>query len=155
VTLIYLNSTSTGPIAQYAAQNPDFLDLITRIARAYQTGTAGISELTRAINRYHALPAVSLPPNNSLNGIEVDGVLEELRVQQSLEERWQNLVRTVAPEAGDQEAVFRLLTLVIRQATFDARQTTTGALTQRIPYEEPLPPQFEQTLAQIARRIRL
>jgi hypothetical protein len=59
----------------------------------------------------------------------------------------------VAPEAGDQESVFELLKLVIEQAQHDAEHHF-GRGTVRIPYEQALPPQFEQSLQEIARNQR-
>ena len=78
-------------------------------------------------------------------------VREELMVQRSLERRWRDLVRTVAPEAGNQDTVFEWLQVVIHLAL------SLGSL--HIPRsDEPLelralPPQFEETLAHIARGI--
>ncbi len=78
-------------------------------------------------------------------------IREELMVQRSLERRWRDLVRTVAPEAGNQDTVFDWLQVVIHLAL------NLGSLTMPRG-DEPLelralPPQFEETLAQIARRI--
>jgi hypothetical protein len=154
VTLIYFSARAPltkQPIATYAVEHPPFLNILSEVARAYQTGTAGIPELDKAIKRYSGLEAVRLPQPNSLDWQRIGGALEELRVNLMLERRWQDLVRTMAPEAGDQEAVFELLKLVIEQATGDAEQTAKGGVPVRVPYEQPLPPQFEQTLAEIAR----
>jgi hypothetical protein len=78
-------------------------------------------------------------------------IREELMVQRSLERRWRDLVRTVAPEAGNQSTVFDWLQVVIHLAINLASLTLPRS-------DEPielraLPPQFEETLAQIARRI--
>jgi hypothetical protein len=78
-------------------------------------------------------------------------IREELRVQRSLERRWRDLVRTVAPEAGNQSTVFDWLQVVVHLALGLASLTLPAS-------DEPLelralPPQFEETLAQIARRI--
>jgi hypothetical protein len=159
VTLIYFSAArpltnqpiAIQPIAKYAVQHPSFLDVLSNVARAYQTGTTGISELNQAIARYLRLPAVRLPQPNSLDWRHISGALEELRVNLLLEQRWQDLVRTMAPEAGDQESVFELLKLVIEQANWDAAQSAIGDVPMRVPYEQPLPPQFEQTLLEIAR----
>src|SRR5262249_44945596 len=43
-------------------------------------------------------------------------IREELMVQRSLERRWRDLVRTVAPEAANQETVFEWLQVVVRLA---------------------------------------
>ena len=68
--------------------------------------------------------------------------------QEDLEERSQNLVRTVRrPEAGDQEWVFRLLKLVIKQAAYDAEQLAAVTRLPRAPTA--LPPQFEQSLEEL------
>jgi hypothetical protein len=83
---------------------------------------------------------------------EEEVVVEELRVQRSLEERWENLVRTVAPEAGNRREIFELLKAVIEQAYQDV--TAPPAPQPRIPLRDrppELPPQFEQSLAEIVR----
>lgn len=78
-------------------------------------------------------------------------VREELVVQRSLERRWRDLVRTVAPEAGNQETVFEWLQVIVAFAE------GLGGL--RLPHhDEPfelraLPPQFEESLSYIARRM--
>jgi hypothetical protein len=72
---------------------------------------------------------------------------EELRVQMSLESRWEDLVRTVAPQAGDQESVFILLRKVIDQAMHDVN------IHHLPPLALPLPQQYEQSLAIIAGKI--
>jgi hypothetical protein len=152
VRLTYF-STKPGPVAVHAAMNDYFANLLTQITKAYTDATGGIRDLKRALDHYKNLPAVKVPPSKPLRPEVIDGVFEELTVQEQLEPRWQNLVRTVAPEAADQQAVFDLLDLVIKQAFADTRQTVTGATSRRIPYEEPLPPQFEQSLSYIARSI--
>jgi hypothetical protein len=82
---------------------------------------------------------------------------EELLIQKSLEKRWRELVRTVAPEAARQEPVFNWLHLVIMQgiSVLDD-QTLPGkklAITwdQNEIHEGHFPPQYEQSLALIAR----
>jgi hypothetical protein len=157
VTLIYFSARdplTKEPIATHAVQHPTYLDILSNVARLYQTGTAGIPELNKAIGRYKALEAVRLPPPNSLDWGLIGGALEELRVNLMLEQRWQDLVRTMAPEAGDQETVFELLKLVIEQATWDAEQSAIIGVPVRVPFEQPLPPQYEQTLERILGRIR-
>ena len=145
VTLTYLGQPAVGPIAEFAAADPDFADVLGEISQTYSTGTRGIAELRRALNRYNQLANRLLPAR--LDPRELIAVMEELRVQHSLEDRWRNLVRTVAPEAGNQERVFRLLELVVEQAISNTDPTARG----RAPLEPPLPPQFEETLAEIAR----
>jgi hypothetical protein len=75
-------------------------------------------------------------------------VLEELQVQMTLEGRWENLVRTIAIEAGDQSTIFALLRQIIEQAALNVLSLQT--LPMR--YVPPLPPQFEQSLLAIARK---
>jgi hypothetical protein len=149
VTISYLQTPATGPIATYVAAHPWFADVLSEIAKAYLTGTRGIPELRRAFREYSRLPITELPPSNSQGSKELDGVLEELRVNRVLEDRWQDLVRTVAPEAGDRASVFELLRLVLEQAIWDADQSAKPGVPVRVPYEQPLPPQFEQSLAEI------
>jgi hypothetical protein len=85
----------------------------------------------------------------------LDVVLEEIRVQQALEGRWENLVRTVSPEAGNQRTIFRLLELVVEQAAYDAgKLASAGPHPGPVPYQQPLPPQYEQTLERILGRIK-
>ena len=43
-------------------------------------------------------------------------IREELLVQRSLERRWRDLVRTVAPEAANQDTVFAWLQVVVALA---------------------------------------
>jgi hypothetical protein len=83
---------------------------------------------------------------------------EELLIQKSLEKRWRELVRTVAPEAARQEPVFNWLRLVIMQAisVLDAPEFGGAALAitwdQSEIHEGRFPAQFEQSLALIASR---
>lgn len=149
VTLTYLGRPAVGPIAEFAAADPDFAEVLGEISQTFRTGTRGIAELGRALNRYNQLANRLLP--DRLDPRELTAVMEELRVQYSLEDRWRNLVRTVAPEAGNQERVFRLLELVVEQAISNTDPAARG----RAPLEPPLPPQFEETLAEIARPRRL
>jgi hypothetical protein len=83
-------------------------------------------------------------------------ILEELRVQLSLETHWEKLVSTVAVEAGDQSTVFKLLRTVIDQAAFDLLSSSHDALKDgrlNMRMVDPLPPQFEQSLLTISRRV--
>lgn len=81
----------------------------------------------------------------------IKAVREELVVQRSLERRWRDLVRTVAPEAGNQDTVFEWLQVIVAFAE------GLGGL--KLPHhDEPfelraLPPQFEESLSYIARRM--
>ena len=139
-----------GPIADFGATR-DGEAVLRRIASAYQEGTREVPRLNAVFAQYSALRTTRIrvpPPPGDRTFLEV--VLGELRVQEGLEERWQNLVRTVAPEAGDQQVVFGLLRLVIRQARHNAEQLHAPA---PIPFDEALPPQFEQTLERIWRKI--
>ena len=150
VTLTYFSS-QPGPVAGDAASNLNFAKTLKEITNAYETGAAG--DLKGALTRFQGIESVKIPLNNPLSNSEViDGVFEELAVQDQLEPRWQNLVRTVAPEAGDQQSVFHLLDLVIKQAAADTRQKLVGAFAPRI--RQALPPQFEQSLLEIARSQR-
>jgi hypothetical protein len=83
---------------------------------------------------------------------------EELFVQKSLERRWRELVRTVAPEAARQDVVFNWLQVVVMEA-FSAL-VTIGLGPARVPTwdqeeirEGRFPPQYEQSLEVIAREI--
>ena len=69
--------------------------------------------------RYNAVKltfAPTLHANDPNGDKKIKSVTEELRVQLALEDRWENLVRTLAVEAGDQSSIFVLLRLVIEQA---------------------------------------
>jgi len=104
------------------------------------------------MRRYEAVrltSALSLDPNARDGARKIKSVTEELRVQLALEDRWENLVRTLAVEAGDQSRIFGLLRLVIEQTAYELLNHS------RLPESlaPPLPPQFEETLAAIARRV--
>jgi len=93
-------------------------------------------------------------------------VTEELLVQKSLEKRWRELVRAVAPEAARQDVVFNWLRVVIMQAISAAdklsptaaRALMIGTGAPSISWEQPeihegrFPPQYEQSLERIADR---
>jgi hypothetical protein len=133
------------PIANFAHDHAWFASELTRIEVDYKDAIFAVPGLKRAFSRFNAIDLAYVPAGTPVKHLK--GVGEELRVQESLEERWQNLVRTIAPEAGDQHGVFTLLRLVIEQAKADAA-------IKYLPREAPpLPPQFEQSLATIARRI--
>jgi hypothetical protein len=83
---------------------------------------------------------------------------EELLVQKSLEKRWRELVRTIAPEAARQESVFNWLQVVVMQA-FSVLPALGGlnpvppiAWGQPEIREGRFPAQYEQSLARIAAR---
>jgi hypothetical protein len=81
-------------------------------------------------------------------------IREELRVQRSLERRWRDLVRTVAPEAGNQETVFEWLQVVIELSLHIGGMTTPLPRSDEPLELRALPPQFEESLAHLARSIR-
>jgi hypothetical protein len=118
---------------------------LNSIQQDYANATSGVPHLTRAFDRFASLSLTQVPEH--LDERRRQGVAEELRVQASLEERWENLVRTVAPEAGDQQTIFTLLGRIIAQAAYEAK-------VHHLPRMAPaLPPQFEQSLDAIARRV--
>jgi hypothetical protein len=78
-------------------------------------------------------------------------IREELLVQRSLEHRWRDLVRTVAPEAANQPTVFAWLQVVVALAIELAK---VKAPDRDEPFElRALPPQYEESLSYIAQRI--
>jgi hypothetical protein len=136
-----------GPIPDYVAVAPrKFLEDLQQIQADYQRATLNVKGLDRTFARYFLIPSTTAPLH-PLDERQQRGLAEELRVQESLEERWENLVRTVSVEAGDQQYVFRLLKLVIRQAAFEAK---VGKLPRMAPA---LPQQYEQSLDIIARKV--
>jgi hypothetical protein len=111
------------PISIFAIRHPWFEQVLEQITSSYNRATTTGSGLNRAFAQYNDLYAIrEVPTSGPIDRMFLEVVLEELRVQESLEDRWQNLVRTVAPEAGDQQSVFQLLKLVIVQAQHDAEQ---------------------------------
>lgn len=145
-----------SPIAEYLTKNPgSFGAELHNIAAAYQFAESQVQALATAIGKIGIGPTQVPVAAGSLDFDELKGAAEELLVQQSLEKRWQDLVRTVAPEAGDQERVFRLLELVIEQAIFDAKQLYNKVPAYTTPFKrEPsgLPLQYEESLQIIARK---
>jgi hypothetical protein len=137
-----------GPIADHAAKDSSFGSDLTQISASFMSASTGLKALARAAEQYKGLNATKIPAYVTSDHIEA--VAEELRVQESLEKRWQNLVRTVAPEAGERESVFKLLDLVVQQAAYDAEQLANITFLPREP--RALPPQFEQSLERIARK---
>jgi len=120
------------------------LDL-DQINADYRQAVLNAAGLHRAFQRYFSIGQTHVPTH--LDDRQRKSVAEELRVQESLEIRWENLVRTVAIEAGDQAPIFRLLRTVIEQARFDLK-------IHHLPQIAPaLPQQFEQSLDLIARRV--
>jgi hypothetical protein len=143
----YAPSPDTGPISETFSQKE-----LNQISSFYTTGAPGVDKLTPVLA---GLPPVPGTPPTNIKQLE-DAVLEELRVQWSLEERWQNLVRTVAPEAGNQDQVFGVLKTVIEQANYDAaRLTSTKPLPSLRGEIRQLPRQFEESLDEIVHYQRL
>jgi hypothetical protein len=142
-----------GPISDDAKKGDHtFDDSLIQIQSAYHRETAAITALKRQFEKYLELTVTKIPPPH----LAEESVREELSVQWSLEERWQDLVRTVAPEASNQRRVFDLLRLVIKQANFDAAQLANLPKPKDL-YEDrrqALPPQFEQSLQEIVRNQR-
>ena len=144
-----------GPLSAEAALDPNFEGDLVRIAATYAGQSQVLTRLNNAFAKYDAMTIFQPPPagqplpigNPNLLPLPQDvqiAVREELQVQEALEERWRKLVGTVAPEAGDQEGIFRLLDLVIKQAMADVALA-------KLPGQLRLPPQFEESLERIAR----
>jgi hypothetical protein len=121
--------------------------VLSEIATTFENAYLRVSALSSAFSQYFHIRRI--PEALPIDRMFLEAVLEELRVQESLEDRWRNLVRTVTPEAGDQESVFQLLKQVIEQAQYDAAALGGSGRHLPIPYEQRLPPQFEQSLAEI------
>jgi hypothetical protein len=156
VTLFYTTTTSSfpGPIFETAGKEPWLVPVLSQIASTYQAAATALPALNNAFEQYSHLGATKLPPAHLPKDLKVleQAVVEELSVQLSLEERWRNLVRTVAPEAGNQESVFRLLRLVIEQANHDALGITNVKQPPPLFFEpRQLPRQFEESLDEIVR----
>jgi hypothetical protein len=79
-------------------------------------------------------------------------IREELLVQRDLERRWRDLVRTVAPEAGNQDTIFDWLQVVVQLAIDYAGLTHVPRSDEPLELRA-LPPQYEQTLERILGRI--
>jgi hypothetical protein len=135
-----------GPITNFAAANGWFRQDLQTIYSDYISATRNVPNLTRTFRRYNQINLTHVPAQLSHHG-QMKSVGEELRVQMSLESRWEDLVRTVAPQAGDQESVFILLRKVIDQAMHDVN------IHHLPPLALPLPQQYEQSLAIIAGKI--
>jgi hypothetical protein len=144
----FVPSPRSGPISAAGWLTGE----LPEISSAFQRGA--VPMVTPAFNHYEQTSSNWLPASAITDPDFLDVVLEEIRVQQALEGRWENLVRTVSPEAGNQRTIFRLLELVVEQADYDARQlASAGVHPGPVPYEQPLPPQYEQTLERILGRI--
>jgi hypothetical protein len=147
-----LKTFTSGPIYDYIHRSTQgderaqqFVADLTRIQKDFASATVEVKGLTRAFTRYHDIPLTKMRP--PFDERHRRGLAEELRVQESLEERWENLVRTVSLEAGDQRYIFMLLRLVIRQAAHDAD------IYKLLRMAPALPQQYEQSLDMIARRV--
>jgi hypothetical protein len=152
--LLTTGQPQSGPIAKAA----DLTQVLSQINTTYTAAKSLVPALERAFEQYLHLEATKLPlthPPKDPKALE-QAVMEELSVQLSLEERWRNLVRTVAPEAGNQETVFRLLKLVIEQANFDVQHNIPSVKEVPPLSFEPrqLPRQFEESLDEIVRSQR-
>jgi hypothetical protein len=113
--------------------------------------TADDPAFSRVINRLQDILFAAIHRANWSSHHGQRAIREELLVQRSLERRWRDLVRTVAPEAANQDTVFLWLQVVVALAIEMAQMTVPH-------HDEPfelraLPPQFEESLSYIARRI--
>jgi hypothetical protein len=138
------------PLSPIEQRMSEFSSDIISIREDYKNGTTRVPGLKAAFNRYDSLnlKKAPTPPKEREKKTSVD---EELRVQLTLEDRWENLVRTIAPEAGNQELIFALLRMVIEQAIYEVNnKVSIGSI---VPYEERLPPQFEESLEHIRGRL--
>jgi hypothetical protein len=129
-----------GPIKD--ANSGKFLSDLTSINTDFLSATGPVPGLVGPLKRYANIGLTTI--TGSLTDKMTKSVVEELQVQLKLEDRWEDLVSTIAIEAGDQSAIFALLRQVIEQAAYNIFST-------RVPgrYIPPLPPQFEETLERI------
>ncbi len=146
-------SPKTGPLVTYAntPANAWLANDLAQINADFYMATKLVPGFEPTMERYKKIKltaATEIDPQAPHGEKKVKSVTEELRVQLALEDRWENLVRTLAVEAGDQASIFVLLRLVIEQAAFEL--LSNNNLPQSL--ATPLPPQFEQSLAAIARR---
>ena len=116
------------------------------VSQAYQGAIRNVGGLDDAFQRYTNVRLTR--PNAFASERHRRGLVEELQVQEILEQRWENLVRTVSIEAGDQLGIFPLLRAVVAQAAHEAFKEP---IPRRI--INPLPKQYEQSLDIIARRV--
>jgi len=144
--------SAEGPIPNAIASPnfPWFKNDLVQINSDFRSATNLVPGLGTTFERYYAIPQTKVPTPPQPR--EFKSVTEELRVNHSLEERWENLVRTIAPEAGDQQSIFFLLKKVIEQAAAEALGLGYDGLLA-IHTATPLPPQYEQSLAAIMRKI--
>jgi hypothetical protein len=140
-----LPARSGGPLTE--SGTPRFASDLRSIYGDFVSAYAGVPGFAGPLDRYQKIPLTKIP--GTLTNEMKKSVLEELQVQMTLEDRWENLVRTIAIEAGDQSTIFRLLKKVIEQAAYNVLAGET--LPMR--YVPPLPPQFEQSLLTISRRV--
>jgi len=137
-----------GPITAYAEEPGHgwFKQDLQTIYSDYIGATRNVPNLARTFGRYNQIKLTHVPTHLSHHG-QMKSVGEELRVQMSLESRWEDLVRTISLQAGDQQSVFVLLRKVVEQAMYDVNIKHLPPLTL------PLPQQYEQSLAIIAGKI--
>jgi hypothetical protein len=131
-----------GPI--YNANSGKLLSDLTSINTDFLSATNPVSGFKGPLERYKNIGLTTIPV--SLTDKMKKSMLEELQVQLKLEDRWENLVSTIAIEAGDQSTIFGLLKQIIEQAAYNVLSATVPER-----YVPPLPPQFEQSLQKIAR----
>jgi hypothetical protein len=138
----------SGPLATNIGK---FRTDLTSISADFANAYGNVPGFAGPLDRYQKIPLIKIPVSagTPLTGEMRKSVFEELQVQMTLEDRWENLVRTVAIEAGDQSQIFALLKQIIEQAAYNVLAGET--LSMR--YVSPLPPQFEQSLLSIARRV--
>jgi len=144
--------SANGPLVSYANIHGWLASDLQQINADFHAALKLVPGFESTMLRYNAVKLTFSPTlhANDPNGEKkIKSVTEELRVQLALEDRWENLVRTLAVEAGDQSSIFVLLRLVIEQAAYELLNNTK--LPQSL--ATPLPPQFEQSLAAIARRV--
>jgi hypothetical protein len=138
----------SGPLATNIGK---FRTDLTSISADFANAYGNVPGFAGPLDRYQKIPLIKIPVSagTPLTGEMRKSVFEELQVQMTLEDRWENLVRTVAIEAGDQSQIFALLKQIIEQAAYNVLAGET--LSMR--YVSPLPPQFEQSLLSLARRV--
>jgi hypothetical protein len=141
-----------GPIQDYQQTphaHPRFATDLASINTVFGPATANVPGFNTTFSSYQLIPLTQIPGSFSKEHSKI--IAEELLVQLNLEDRWENLVRTIAVEAGDQTAIFELLKQVIKQAAYDVLNPSGETLPTH--FVQPLPPQFEQSLRTIARRV--
>jgi hypothetical protein len=149
------NKLIGGPIHDLIMHpDPSFKAELGEISKDITTATKNVPGLDQAFKQYQTIDLAKIP--QAYNGIKPTDknkankcLLEELRVQLTLEQRWEKLVSTIAIETGDQSQVFGLLKMVIQQAAYDVINVDP----LKIDMVDPLPPQFEQSLLTIAKKV--